>query len=401
MAKGKNRSILIFALAAHGQGLSGGDRIFIEFARRWNKKMPVIVYVWEEGYRMCLRYKLKIPNIKFQISSMYRWKKLGFLINYLARVIEGIRIGLTVKKDNTKHIIVYSASEFWMDSLPAFIIKLRYPEIIWAAAWYQTAPKPWIGFTEGEREKRYYFKSLIYWLIQQPIKLLISHFADFVLVNNEEEKKQFPKLKKLDRAIVVVGTVDLGNIKKWQKELGKLPKKYDAVFQGRFHPQKGVLELIDIWRMVVNERPKAKLILIGDGPLMKIMKPKIQNLKLERSIKLTGYLFDGRKKYKIFSQSKIVIHPSFYDSGGMAALEAMAFGLPAVGFDLKSFKAYYPKGMIKVKIGNLREFSKTIIDLLENKDRLRRIAKEALDLVKYNWSWDRKADEVLSKIISI
>ena len=43
------KQIRIFALAAYGKGLSGGDRIFIEFARRWSKNFPVEIYVWKEG----------------------------------------------------------------------------------------------------------------------------------------------------------------------------------------------------------------------------------------------------------------------------------------------------------------------------------------------------------------
>jgi hypothetical protein len=56
----KNRLHLI-ALASLGQGLSGGDRIYIELSRRWSKVVPVTVYVWEEGRQMCRREKLAGP----------------------------------------------------------------------------------------------------------------------------------------------------------------------------------------------------------------------------------------------------------------------------------------------------------------------------------------------------
>ena len=395
-----DQKIYIFALAAHGKGISGSDRIFIEFARRWNKKIPVTVFVWDEGYRMCLRQGLGLSSIKYQVSRMLPWKNFGFFINYIARIIEGVKIGLTLKIDNISNIIIYSASEFWMDSLPVFILKLRCSETTWVAAWFQTAPKPWIGFTEGKRKDRYYFRTLIYWLIQQPIKRLISDFADFVLVNNEDEKKQFPELEKLGKAIVVQGAVDLGNIKKWQEKLGKLPKKYDAVFQGRFHPQKGVMELIDIWKIVVHERPKAKLILIGDGPLMKSVKSKVQSLKLGNNIKLTGYLFDGPEKYRIFCQSKLVVHPAFYDSGGMAAAEVMAFGLPGLSFNLKSSKLYYPKGMLRVPLGNLEKFAAEILRLLSNSGLYRRLGSDALKEISKNWSWQERADSILNIVLN-
>ena len=205
-------------------------------------------------------------------------------------------------------------------------------------------------------------------------------------------------MNKKNKVIVVLGGVGLKEIKKWKKKKRDLSKRYDAVFQGRFHPQKGVTELIDIWKKVVDKKPDAKLAMIGDGPLMENVKSKIKNLKLEDNIKLFGYVFDGDTKYRIFSQSKIVVHPAFYDSGGMASAEAMAFGVPAVGFDLESFKSYYPKGMIKVKTGDLDSFVVQVVRFLDNKKLRNKIGKEAMQMVQSSWSWDKRANKVLSYV---
>ena len=390
---------LFFALAAMGKGISGSDRIFMEFARVWSKKNIIQIFVWQEGYQMCQRQKLIGSSIKYQVSSMEPWYKFGFFVNYFARVIEGIRIGLTVKIANPEKNIVYSASEFWMDCLPAFILKIRYPKLRWVAALFQTAPKPWIGFTEGERVNTYRLRAFFYWFVQLPIKPLIVRFVDFILVNNEEEKKQFLNLNSLNKIIVVLGAVNLTEINKWKEKGGKLPKIYNAVFQGRFHPQKGVLELVDIWKLVVIKKPHARLVMIGDGPLMGSVKGKVKREKLEKNIALTGYLFDGEEKYKIFSQSRLVVHPAFYDSGGMAAAEAMVFGIPTVGFDLKAFKSYYPQGMMKVKIGDLNSFAKVIIKLLDDPRLATKIGGQALEMIEKNWSWDKRAAQVFNQIV--
>lgn len=394
------QKIYIFALAATGGGISGGDRIFIEFARRWSKTSYVTIFLWEEGAQMCKRAHLD-PPVKFIISKMEPWKNFGFFINYLARIIEGVRIGLTFKLENNSNTIVYSASDFWMDSLPAFILKMRFLKIKWTAAWYQTAPNPTKGFTEGKRDEKYYLSSLLYWLVQFPIRPVVGRWADLILINNESERQVFPKKDKEGRVMVVLGAVDLEGIKNWKVKLKKQAKVYDGVFQGRFHPQKGVLELIDIWKLVVDQVSDAKLVMIGDGPLMENVKIKIQKSKLENNVILTGYLFDGEEKYRIFSQSKLVVHPAFYDSGGMAAAEAMAFGLPAVGFALKSFKSYYPKGMIKVKIGDIKAFAKTIVELLKNVRMRTTLSRQALKMIEKGWSWDNRAKEVFLKINSL
>ena len=138
--------------------------------------------------------------------------------------------------------------------------------------------------------------------------------------------------------------------------------------------------------------------MIGDGPLMKEVRLKTENLKLGNSIELFGYLFDGPEKYRVFSQSKLVVHPSFFDSGGMASAEAMAFGIPCVGFNLDSYKSYYPKGMIKVAVGDLNMFAKTIVELINNKRKREKIGKEAQKMIQENWNWDQRVDQLLSSL---
>lgn len=399
----KNNNLLSFhfwAMAAEGKGISGGDRIFIEFARRWSKRFPITIHLWKEGYEMCERQGLASKNITFKVYSTKPWVSLGYLINYFARIFVSLIKSANLSLKEPRNVVIYSCSEFWMDSLPALLLKLRFGGARWVAAWYQTAPKPWRGYAEGNREKKYNLKALLYWFVQFSVKPLITKYADLILVNNKEEVKEFSGKKK-GEVLVVFGAVDVEKIEEWKKKFGSLDKKYDAVFQGRFHPQKGVLELIDIWKRVILEKPKAKLAMIGDGPLMEEVKEKIKKLRLENNITLFGYVFDGPVKYGIFARSKIVVHPAFYDSGGMASAEAMSFGIPCVGFDLKAYESYYPEGMIKVRLGDLGAFAHEIVSLLEEESKRKRIGEEARNMIKRSWSWTRRAEEVLDKTLSI
>lgn len=399
LKKAKNNSIHIIALAALGGGLSGGDRIFIELARRWSKTRSVHLYVWEQGREMCVRENLSGDLLKIHVIKVGLISKLGFLAHYLYRILLGIKLGLSLKI--AEGDLIYSASEFWMDSLPALIGKLRSKKAKWAAAWYQTAPNPVRGFSEGSRKKQYKWSAFLYWFMQKPIKPLINRYADVVLVNNELERKYFPALEKAHKVAVVLGAVDTEKINNYLKKYKDVKeKKYLGVFQGRFHPQKGVVELIDIWKKVVQKLPEAKLAMIGDGPLMGDVKKRIRELHLDDNIDLYGYLHDGDLKYSIFMNSLIVLHPAFFDSGGMASAEAMAFGLPCIGFDLKAYESYYPKGMLKVPSGNLNVFAEEILMLLKNRVLYNKVAKEAREMVFRDFSWEKRSLEVLSKIKS-
>lgn len=391
------RELHIIALASHGEGISGGDRIYIEFARRWSKQFPVIIYSWNEGRRMCERQNLEGKYLSFKIIKI-PFGQFNFLISYISRIIQGIKLGVSLKLKNQQDIYIYNASEFWMDSLATYILKLRYPKIYWIASWYQTAPNPLLGFTDSKRENKHKLRALLYYLVQFPIKYLVKAKADKVFVNNDNERKEFEELDKKGKALVVIGAVPLTEIRKYKLKNKNSQKEYEAVFQGRFNAQKGVVELIEIWKRVVSKKPKARLVMIGDGYLMQEVKDKIRKLGLENNIKLTGFLFDGDKKFDFFNKSRLVLHPAFFDSGGMAAAEAMAFGLPAVGFDLSSFESYYPKGMVKSKKGDLKDFSNYILKLLDDKKFYDKIQKEAINLIETNYSWDKRANEILYQI---
>lgn len=398
----RETAFFIVAFSPVGDGISGGDRIFIELAKNLSKEnVDVRIVTWEDGIKMCARNGLDGSEAKFSVVQLHFWPKLGFVVNYFARVLYGIFWALFANIDIAERQTIYSASEFWMDIFPSWILKLRYgKKVQLVTTWFQTAPNPLKGFAEGKRENRYRFRAFLYWVSQLPSKFIISRFSDFVLVNNEDERKQFPDLNKKNLIFVFIGAIDLERIKKWIQKNKNVSKKYDAVFQGRFHPQKGVIELIDIWSKVVDKKPDARLAMIGDGPLMEDVRMSIKQKELGKNITLLGYVFDGNIKYKTFAESRVVVHPALYDSGGMASAEAMAFGLPCVGFNLKSYKSYYPKGMVKVPIGEIGKFASEITHLLEDKNAYSKMQKEAIALIENNWSWEDRARQLLSFISS-
>ena len=176
-------------------------------------------------------------------------------------------------------------------------------------------------------------------------------------------------------------------------------RQYDACFQGRFHIQKGVLALIDIWKMVVKSLPHAKLAMIGNGPLESEVTKRLTECGLEKNVFLFGFL-DGEDKFNIFKQSKIVVHPVTFDSGGMSAAEAMAWRLPGVSFDLDSLKTYYPKGMVKVPRFDYGKFSGEVIRLLTDNNHYAQTADAARDLIVNQWDWNKQADNIFKQVFT-
>lgn len=381
----------IIANAALGTGLSGGDRIFIECARRWATcGNRVRIHVWEEGYEMCRRNNL--TGVQYVLWSVARYKKFGFLFLYLMRIIKGVAEALRWKS-STEQEVVYSSSEFPMDLLPAWLIKLRYPKIKWVASFYLFIPSPFSRISPYKGLQR--IKNLVYFVSQALALQVITNYADMVWVTNELDRWRVIDNKRFtpDKVIAVRGGVDVSTP---ALILEPRKKKFDSVFIGRFHPQKGVLELIDVWKNVCEKKNDAKLAMIGNGDLEREVKARIRSFGLEDNIILFGFK-DGVEKLKIFKQSKIVLYPATLDHWSMAPVEAMACGLPLVTFDLATLRVLHPKGMVKVPCYNLNAFAGSILGLLGDEKLYDRLREEALEFAG-EWDWEKRANSLLGCI---
>jgi glycosyltransferase involved in cell wall biosynthesis len=393
----------IFALSIWDKGYSGGDRIFVELSRRFAKKgHRLTIHTWERGKEITEREGLEgSERIEIVEYHLQKWLRLGFAFQYGARILQGFLVGLFLSQkyiQNSERTILYCSSDFWMDSIPCLLLKIRFPKTTWIGTYYLSAPNPFRGFKEGGGLRFPSLNNLLYWLQQKPMIYFMRKYADYIFVTSEPDARKFPEHHKKNTYVIVYGGVDLDIMRRLEKEMSKLPKLYDGVFMGRFHPQKGVLDLIEIWKYVVQKKKNAQLVMIGDGDLMESVKKKIRIYNLEQNILLKGYVLDGNEKYRIFNQCRIFLHPAIYDSGGMSAAEGMAWGLPAISFDLEALKTYYPKGMIKVPIGDKKKFAENILELLENKHKYEKTKRDAKALVEEEWDWNNRAEMILKKI---
>ena len=375
--------------------MSGGDRIWIECAKRWSERRDIKINVLTtiEGLERAKYYGLS--NVNYVILSSLRARKFGGVyFVYLLRMVKGILVAFKLSLPSGRTVF-FSSSDFVPDSIPAWAMKMRFRSSTWVAAFYLFAANP-VG-KESPYKGLHRLKGVFYSLYQMPVYLLIRKFADMVWVTSEPDRYKFTRKGRLSLQdiIAVRGGVDT-------KTPNLVPeparKSFDGVFIGRFHPQKGVLELIDIWRIVCEKQKSAKLAIIGAGELEGELRKKISDYGLVNNVVLFGFK-DGLEKLRIFKDSKVVVHPAIYDSGGMAACEAMACGLPGVSFDLPALKSYYPKGMLKTPCFDLNAFAENILKLLNDTMLYKKTAEDALNWAR-EWDWDKRADELLSVVQS-
>jgi N-acetyl-alpha-D-glucosaminyl L-malate synthase BshA len=139
------------------------------------------------------------------------------------------------------------------------------------------------------------------------------------------------------------------------------------VHTSNFRPVKRVPDTIKIFEKVQKEIP-SKLILIGDGPDRSECEKLSRQLDLYDKVKFLGKQ-DGL--VEILSSSDIFLIPSQSESFGLAALEAMACGLPVISSSvggLPELVRHNETGFI-AEIGDVDRMAKYTLELLSNEKK--------------------------------
>lgn len=93
-----------------------------------------------------------------------------------------------------------------------------------------------------------------------------------------------------------------------------------------FRPVKRTPDVIEVFDRVRAQMP-AKLLLIGEGPDLSMVREKIAEKKLEADVHFLGKQEDVAE---VISLADVMLLPSEKESFGLVALEAMACGVPVV-----------------------------------------------------------------------
>jgi glycosyltransferase involved in cell wall biosynthesis len=104
-----------------------------------------------------------------------------------------------------------------------------------------------------------------------------------------------------------------------------------VVYTGRLLRHRGLPELVAAWRQVADQRPDARLWLVGEGRAQRALEDQIESLGLVGSVVLAG-VFDHVDE--ILAAADMAVQPAHEGGLALAVLEAMAAGLPVVARDL-------------------------------------------------------------------
>ncbi|GLG06328.1 glycosyltransferase family 4 protein [Sellimonas catena] len=184
---------------------------------------------------------------------------------------------------------------------------------------------------------------LLNWLIYYPIEKLLSRFTDVLITINQEDYHRAKSKFHAKRVEYVPGVgIDIKrfqNVKvdilQKRKELGIRSKDIVLLSVGELNKNKN--HEIVIKALSGLDRPDVKYLLVGQGELKNYLKNLARKLEVEDQVKFLGFRSDVAEIYKI---ADAFIFPSKREGLGLAAIEAMASGLPLITSNIHGIKDY-------------------------------------------------------------
>lgn len=119
------------------------------------------------------------------------------------------------------------------------------------------------------------------------------------------------------------------------------PRTPVALYTGRLHEAKGLLDLVAAWPMVLEHFPTARLWLVGEGPQRAALAQRISEMELSGSVVLPG-AFDSVDDLLVAAD--LFVLPSWEEGMSVSLLEAMAAGVPVVASDIPGNRALIQHG---------------------------------------------------------
>jgi glycosyltransferase involved in cell wall biosynthesis len=168
-------------------------------------------------------------------------------------------------------------------------------------------------------------------------------------------------------------------------------RKYDCLFFGRLIPEKGLYDLVKIWKFVVQENPNALLEVAGlviDRSFINQFLKMVSSNNLSRNVIFLGEQSED-KLIDLIKSSSLVLYPSYMDSFSLVILESLACGKPVVTYEIPPIINVYGecKAILGHSVGDIESMAKSIIELMESRNKLFNLSKEALAFSeKYDWN---------------
>ncbi len=158
-------------------------------------------------------------------------------------------------------------------------------------------------------------------------------------------------------------------------------KEFDAVLLGRVHEHKGVFDVVPLWQRVLEVKPSARLLVVGEGPHRLELENRVRAAGLAHAVTLTGAVSEA-EKCRLLSRCRIGLSLSREEGWGLSVNEFLGIGLPVVAMEVPVFRSVFPHQLDLVPQGDISAAANRVVHWLDHPEESRRRGIEGREFVK-------------------
>ena len=166
-----------------------------------------------------------------------------------------------------------------------------------------------------------------------------------------------------------------------KKERAKINLKEDdfvIMFVGRIAEEKNIPFLLKNMKTIIKKCPKAKLLIVGDGPDLEAYKKLSEKHKILDNVVFTGKVpWENIPKYYLMSD--VFVTASTSETQGLTVIEAMSASLPVICINDESFTTTVVDNLNGLIFEDDKQYIKNITKIYNNKELLNRLRKGAVN----------------------
>jgi glycosyltransferase involved in cell wall biosynthesis len=204
-------------------------------------------------------------------------------------------------------------------------------------------------------------------------KLTIKLPADIIHTVSNSTKLDLIKNNAKSKIMVIPNLVNLSFYDKWSEK-----KIYDdsVLFVGRLAFNKNLNTVISSFEKVIKKIPHAKLVVIGDGPMLEEWKKMSYLAGLKDKIIFTEFI-PVAQKMDFLSKCSALVLPSITEGLPTVVLESFAMSKPVILSDISPHRDIVKDGVdgFLVDSNDTGKWAEKIIYLLSSKDVCKKMGK--------------------------
>ena len=162
---------------------------------------------------------------------------------------------------------------------------------------------------------------------------------------------------------------------------------------GRLSDQKDPITMIEAFGIISKPFPNAHLALVGDGKLKGKILEKIDKLKLNGKVHLTG---NKNKPWSVYHSMDLFIMSSIYEGLGRSITEALSCGVPVVCTDVEGVPEIVRDNItgILVPPKDSNKLADGIIRTLNDMETAKKMAEEGRRFVNDNFDVNKMVNDI-------